>query len=68
MNIPNTDGFNILKQQPGDKTLQHSYEVALAKLQLAVSRRHSELKTINKDNALIRYAEELMKQWKMYFY
>lgn len=58
----------LLKQQPTDKTLQHSYEVAFAKLQLAVSRRHYELKSINKDDALIRYAEELMRQWKMYFY
>lgn len=58
----------LLKQQPTDKTLQHSYEVAFAKLQLAVSRRHYDLKSINKDDALIRYAEELMRQWNMYFY
>lgn len=49
----------LLKQQPTDKTLQHSYEVAFAKLQLAVSRRHYELKSINKDDAL----KDMQKNW-----
>lgn len=58
----------LLKQQTGDRTLRQSYDVALAKLQLAVSRRHSELRKNNEKTFLKQYAEDLMNYWGMYFY
>lgn len=58
----------LVKARPDDKSLSRSYEQALTKLQLAVSKRHRELKESNSGSSLVAHAEDLMRYWKMYFY
>lgn len=58
----------LVKARPDDKSLSRSYEQALTKLQLAVSKRHRELKESNNGSSLVAHAEDLMRYWKMYFY
>ncbi|MES1922346.1 hypothetical protein MHBO_003854 [Bonamia ostreae] len=57
----------LLKQHPGDTILKKSYEVALTNLQLAVSRKHMELMKRGHSTSL-KYAEELMQYWGMYYF
>ena len=60
----------LLKTRPYDSLLLQSYEVALAIVQTAVSKRHTDLKKYNRssDEPLIQVAEELMRHWGMYFF
>ena len=50
----------LLRQHPGNQILKTSYEVALTNVQLAVSRKHTDLKKTGHTTHL-QYAEELMQ-------
>ena len=57
----------LLRQHPGNQMLKTSYEVALTNVQLAVSRKHTDLeKTGHSTN--LQNAEELMQYWGMYYF
>ena len=57
----------LLRQHPGNQMLKTSYEVALTNVQLAVSRKHTELKKTG-HSTHVQYAEELMQYWGMYYF
>ena len=57
----------LLRQHPGDQMLKTSYEVALTNVQLAVSRKHTDLKKTGHSTHL-QNAEELMQYWGMFYF
>lgn len=57
----------LLRQHPGNQMLKTSYEVALTNVQLAVSRKHTDLEKTGHSTHL-QNAEELMQYWGMYYF
>ena len=55
----------LLKDQPWNHSFKDKYDIALAKVQTKVLKKHTQLKHSLEDKSLTTMAEKLLRYWKM---
>lgn len=65
----------LLEKYPGNRSFKSSFDIAMAKLQTAISKEHNTLKKVFLESKFdriisgkLKKAEMLLKKWKVYFF
>ncbi|XP_063412482.1 uncharacterized protein LOC134695202 [Mytilus trossulus] len=65
----------LLEKYPGNRSFKSSFDIAMAKLQTAISKEHNTLKKLFLESKFdriisgkLKKAEMLLKKWKVYFF